>query len=517
MENYRDYIEKALTNEEDCDALSQFKRETLNQMTERVQSIRNTGMKDEQVLFHLIREEFSNLSDRYHNFAKQGKMERSTLGMRGQKMKSELWDKMHYMFRNFNDRMVHAEFHYDLEIDLEALKTVIICLFEKAPVLHSGFSGSPINPYWRVADYHIDDVVTAVHVEADKLDEAVNSFLIQQIPLESPIQMKAAVFYCDGKSVLCVMENHMCMDGGDFKYFLKALCKSYNDYVEKGISPLKLRTGSRSYDRIYAAFSEEDAHTARNLYKNVCAKKTHKFPLTPDSKDDHAFIVRLKIDSERTRRIKEVGKAHGATVNDMLLTAFFNSMYELCELPDSEDIVIPCAIDLRRHLSSLHGIGLTNHTAYMQCYVPNRGRDIFEMLDNVINSVKGFKADKFMGLYGLPLLNMAYSLMPYCIAEKLIKIGYSNPLISISNMGVLDSDKLSLAGNKPTDGYITGAIKYKPYSVLTVTTLNGELTMTMCVRGNDMDRKIVDRFFDLYEQSLNLLIGAAEDERTIVS
>lgn len=41
--------------------------------------------------------------------------------------------------------------------------------------------------------------------------------------------------------------------------------------------------------------------------------------------------------------------------------------------------------------------------------------------------------------------------------------------------------------------------------------------MSMCVRGNDMDHKIVDRFFALYEQSLNLLIGAAENERTIVS
>lgn len=142
--------------------------------------------------------------------------------------------------------------------------------------------------------------------------------------------------------------------------------------------------------------------------------------------------MRLKIDAERTRRIKEVGKVHGTTVNDMLLTAFFNSMYELCEYPDSEDVVIPCATDLRRHLSSLQNIGLTNHTAYIQCYIHNRGKDIFEMLDNVTSSVKGFKADKFMGLYGLPLLNMAYSLMPYCIAEKLIKIGYSNPLMAIS-------------------------------------------------------------------------------------
>ena len=53
------------------------------------------------------------------------------------KLNAELWDKMHYLFRDFNDRMVHVELHYDFEIDIDSLKTVLICFFEIAPVLHS--------------------------------------------------------------------------------------------------------------------------------------------------------------------------------------------------------------------------------------------------------------------------------------------------------------------------------------------------------------------------------------------
>ena len=52
------------------------------------------------------------------------------------KLNAELWDKMHYLFRDYNDRMVHVELHYDFEIDIEALKTVLICFFEKDPDLH---------------------------------------------------------------------------------------------------------------------------------------------------------------------------------------------------------------------------------------------------------------------------------------------------------------------------------------------------------------------------------------------
>ena len=146
------------------------------------------------------------------------------------KLTAELWDKMHYLFRDFNDRMVHVELHYDFEIDIDALKTVLICFLEKAPVLHSSFVDNKLKTYWRVNDYNIDDVL---HVSRpDNLEEAIDDFLTQYIPPENELQIQVAVFFHEGKSVLCIVENHMCMDGGDFKYFMKALCKNYSDYLE---------------------------------------------------------------------------------------------------------------------------------------------------------------------------------------------------------------------------------------------------------------------------------------------
>ena len=504
MEKYAKFVEEALAGERCCAALDAFKRETLGQIENRVRAIRRAGLKDEEVLYRLIREEFSDMSGRYRRFTAPKRGVRVRTSRRAERrLPAELWDRLHYMLRNFNDRMVHAQLRYDCEINVDALKTVLICFLEKTPVLHSSFVGSPITPYWRVEDYRIDDVITTARVEADALEDTVSRFLTQHLPLESPLQMKVGVFFCGGKSVLCIIENHMCMDGGDFKYFLNALCRNYNDYVEKGISPLNLRTGSRAYDKIYTSFPREEERQARRLYKNVYAKKTRTFPLTPDSPHDHSFIMRRTIDAPRFCRIREGGKRHGATVNDLLVTAFFNSMYELAGYPDSDGLVIPCAIDLRRHLNDLNGVGLTNHSAYIQCSIPRRGGDIFQTLAAVEHSIRQFKADKYMGLHGFPLLNLAYRIMPYCLAEQAVKLGYSNPLISMSNIGVLESDKLALGGTAPYDGYMTGAIKYKPYFVLTATTLGGALTVSTCVRGNERDREIVSRFLDLYEQSLD--------------
>lgn len=54
----------------------------------------------------------------------------------------------------------------------------------------------------------------------------------------------------------------------------------------------------------------------------------------------------------------------------------------------------------------------------------------------------------------------------------------------------------------------SGAVKYKPYALLSVTTMRKEITFSMCVRGNAEDRRIVERFFDLLEKNINALIGS---------
>ena len=204
--------------------------------------------------------------------------------------------------------------------------------------------------------------------------------------------------------------------------------------------------------------------------------------------------------------IKAAGKAHGATINDLLTAAYFHSVYELAGFDKNESVSISCAIDLRRHIKDSSDTGVTNHTAWMQCRVPRCGKDVFETLQFTIESVNKFKSDRFIGLHGLPLLSLGYKILPHAASEEIVKIGYSNPLMAMSNIGVLDVKKLSLAGHEPVDGFMSGAVKYKPYALLSVTTLRKEITFSMCVRGNGEDQKTVERFFDLLEKNINELI-----------
>lgn len=82
MEKYISYIEETLAGEKDCDTLFRFKRETLDQMTERLDSIRYAGLKDDQILFDLIQEEFFDLPKRYRAFARRDYLKKRTRSRR---------------------------------------------------------------------------------------------------------------------------------------------------------------------------------------------------------------------------------------------------------------------------------------------------------------------------------------------------------------------------------------------------------------------------------------------------
>ena len=137
-------------------------------------------------------------------------------------IKAEMWDRMQFLFRNYYDRMVHAKLTYEGSFDMNILKNVVLYMIEKAPVLHSSFNTTVIEPYWKEEKYTIDDIVSYEKVE--DADKAADEWLLDVIPYDNNVQVKLTVFEDDKHSILAWRNNHMCMDGGDLKYFLATLC-----------------------------------------------------------------------------------------------------------------------------------------------------------------------------------------------------------------------------------------------------------------------------------------------------
>ncbi len=460
---------------------SRFSGEEKNKKSARARELFSRGMTDEKLVIDMLEKETSV----------------------PERLPAEMYDKVNYMCRRWMDRIARFEIDYDFIPNIRVLKNVIICMLESAPVFHSSFVDNHINPYWRVENYHIDDVFSAK--EAEDLQASADRFLLQGIDIGSNVQIKICLLFRNGCSKLCFAFNHMCMDGGGLKLFLYNMFRSYNEYIRGASVPLDYVQRSRSHKCVYGDMSKQDRKAAKKLFANVSANDKHTLPFTPADKNGEKMIVRRRISRDVFEPARRKAKALGATVNDLVSAAYIRAFYDVSGCAENERVGISCAVDLRRYMKHPENIGYTNHTTFMPCIVESKGETMADTLRAVAESTRKAKNDKFMGLHGLPLLNAGYSTMIYAQAELVIGAFYNNANLSVSNVGAIDPQMFAMDNILPTGVWVAGGAKEKPCAALNALSYNGELMIAICIRGNEKDRKMLSEFLEATENNLKLL------------
>ncbi|MDE6473696.1 MAG: hypothetical protein K2L70_01165 [Clostridia bacterium] len=425
-----------------------------------------------------------------------------------EKLKAELWDKVQYIFRNYYDRMIHASIVYDGNIDLDILRKSIYRVVTHFPILRSTFHSSAINPHWEVhEDYTVEDM--ASKVICDDIQTSVLSSLSKEISYKAKLQFEIVAHYSGGRSAISVLVNHMCLDGADFKYFICKIIEGYNLMAKGGdIADLELKDGSRNYSQLYKDMSEEEAEEARKLYKNVSHTGVkNKFDFTDDEDCSTRFNFK-KLSSQTVQALKAKGKEYGATLNDVFMTAYARAISTRLAPSEDKRLVVTSMKNLRDHIESKNSESITNLTGFMPCVLDEVGETFCDTLRMVSEKNNESKEDKFCGLYGIPLLALAFKIFPYSIAEFAIKLGYENPLIGMSNIGVIPEEYVELEGLNCVDTFMTGATKFKPYIQLTSTTFKGETTLCIAQKCSDEDERRIRDLLDAIEAQFNEFLSA---------
>lgn len=421
------------------------------------------------------------------------------------RLKAELWDKVQYLFRYYYDRMIHAVYYLDGNIDREKFKKSISIILQKVPVLRSRYVASKINPYWIVEEGDFTNEVVSF-CDTDNLESDLDEFITSRFESNRAPQIRIRVLNYQGKDTIGFLVNHQCMDGADCKVLVNKIVEIYNDLLNNGDGNIAVKSGSRANEQVYSTMTAEDRKIAKGMYKNV-SKTKHRiaFPFTQDNADVKPMIVRYKIDSEMFDKLKAYGKKHNATINDVILAAYFRAIYKTVDIKEDQNITIPCMTDLRRHIKGSETAGFTNLTCLIPCSIDSIGPTFSDTLSKVCDEMNRHKNDKFVGLSPIPLLELAYKVAPSSISELLIRARYTNPYIGMSNVGIIDESKLKWGNIKTIDAFMTGSIKYKPYMQVALTCFIKMLTLTICNYGNNEDKKIIEKFFKTLDKELKSL------------
>jgi NRPS condensation-like uncharacterized protein len=144
--------------------------------------------------------------------------------------------------------------------------------------------------------------------------------------------------------------NHMVCDAAGFKEYLHFLCKIYSGLmVDPGYRPVAV-TGDRSMRGVLKSFGVSVKFKSLFLQsRENNLTGGDKFPLS-QSGEVRPFILTRKLKRERIAALKEYGRARGATLNDVVLAAYYRSLFERLALSPGAKLRIPVMVDMRRYL-----------------------------------------------------------------------------------------------------------------------------------------------------------------------
>lgn len=412
------------------------------------------------------------------------------------KYKAEVWDIMQFLFAKFNDHQIHCVIRLDKKLDENRLRRAVDRLIDSFPLIRSQFVEDEGTPYWKDAGLTSKDIVSlreTVHPE-----EELQTVICSKTDAASGPQMLLYVVRSKTADCLCVIINHMLCDGAGFKELLYLLSLAYSQLRTDPDYRLPRQNGSRSACQILHTFGCADkVKILAARYGLSRHDGSVVFGLTGDR--NAPFIVTHTIGRERFFAAKAYAKQYGATVNDLLLAAYLCALHSV--LPD-RTAAIQCVLDLRKFLPRKNAAGLCNLTSNLVCDI---GPDVGEKFSDTLLKVKHVmdKEKKQVScLHLIMLLETLFHVLPYTLAKRAVLKEYRNPPLAMSNIGVIDSGRLSFDGVPVTSAFITGSVKYSPLFQLALSTFEDEVTLSVAFHGTKRDREKIGRFLEAIDKEL---------------
>ena len=162
-------------------------------------------------------------------------------------------------------------------------------------------------------------------------------------------------------------------------------------------------------------------------------------------------------------------------------------------------------VDLRRYLPNNRAEAICNLSSMIICNIgPEIGANFTETLLKVKQAMHAQKKG-YPGLHGLSTLNALFKFLPFATVRKLIKQKFVNPLIAITNIGIIDSGRLVFGKIPVADAFMTGSIKYPPYFQLALSTFNNTITFSVNLYGSEYDRELIQKFLAILDHELLLI------------
>ncbi|QYZ79154.1 condensation protein [Methanofollis formosanus] len=412
------------------------------------------------------------------------------------------FDLFNVYFERLYDPTMHLLLAFDGEVDEAVLKKATLRLLGSNPYLRSRFAEEEEGmPCWEeIAEEEWERAFVIL---------PPGEHLRPPAPLDvrrGPQVRVSLARQEDGDRIVVTCHHGFC-DAKGIIDLARRLFEVYREIKEDpDFRPAPLGWYDRGTERVLAQFTAEEIKQARDEEEPFVDR--WRFPIVRQGRGTPRIAHRT-LSPDRLRQAKEFGRRHGATVNDIMIAAFFLAHLKIRD--DPSDLGAPRSIltsaDLRRHLDHPEACPPMNlSVAYEVTLTAGEGTGLEDIIDQVTAVTKRRKADG-LGIGCILFYDEIYAGgMPGVRAffDEMIRryeeTGLKNPVFS--NIGVLDAAEFL-----PVDGKDGHPLDLRnlcflpcvcwPYGFLiSLSTFRESMTIVTGYEKGPYSEDMVERFLD---------------------
>lgn len=383
-----------------------------------------------------------------------------------------------YKLANFQ---IQAVMKLDGQIDFGRLSRAVRLSVDAQPVFGCRFMENE-PPYWkRLKNIDIEEFCDMV--ETENPDEAIQFFLDSPLDMDHDPMVKVRLIRSGQCDTLCVKNNHACCDGAGTKEYIQLLSEIYSvfehDYGTFTAKPVK--RGRKDQDRLFNKLGIIDPEREW-IPGSEITRATWPFPWS-QVQSDKTHISVCSLPEGLLDEMTNYSKAMNATINDLILTAYYRAMSKTGQPIYDEPMEIPLTIDLRRYLPDQKTEVIRNFSGSEftrlkllpdESFIETLSR-IAPMMNAIKNNRPGLQSA--IGLERIEKMAFNETLAYYRMVSQWPNTCGDKCAPVLSNLGHITKSLLKFGESTVTEAYIVPPVVRAPGFLLMVSTYNGIITL----------------------------------------
>ncbi|PFH72527.1 condensation protein [Bacillus cereus] len=417
-------------------------------------------------------------------------------------------DRMNYLLGLYSaDQQINVVLYFPIGISKKILEQSVKITLQLQPVLNSRFVENDI-PYWEERSSCTNSPICLF---AEGNDQELEIMAIDFIKepgdrIQGPM-VQTKLLRGTTTDMLVVKLSHLCSDGAGIKEYINLLGAIYTQLSlgqSKDQIIKEFDDGNESFRDQLPVFKYAGIPDVKSAYRPNQAQQASlwSFPSQPSKNTFPKMSVR-RLSHEQTLRLTQWTKAQQATLNDVIMTAYFRALsrFTVYAEPRTAEKMIGLTIDLRRYLPNYTTGAICNLSGMEMPVIKMEDDESFnQTLVRVKQSMDKIKSQNpgLSSAAGMEILaDMKLSEVKEIYNqqyEKALQMGMALPLLT--NFGVIADEPIKFGKVQAEDGYMTSPIMYAPFFSMGASFYNGRLTFTIGYHTPDTSKEKVENFLE---------------------